>query len=164
VAAQFESFSHPFTIMFTMPLALIGVILIFFVTRTTLSVTSFLGVIMLAGIVVNNDIVMVDYINQLRAGGMDIVVAAREGAATRLRPVLITSLTTIMAMVPMAVSRAQSSETMAPLALTIIGGLVAATVFTLVVVPVVYIIIDRTAARMAAFWLRLLHRHEVDGV
>ncbi len=160
MAAQFESFAHPFTIMFTMPLAIIGVLLAFFLTRTTLSVPSFLGVIMLAGIVVNNGIVMVDTINQLRAGGREILDAVATGAATRLRPVLITSLTTIFAMVPMAVSRQQGSETMGPLALTIIGGLSAATVFTLVVVPVVYILVDRLAARGVALWSRLVHPEE----
>ena len=166
MAAQFESFSHPFSIMFTMPLAFVGVIWIFLLTGTTLSVPTFLGVIMLAGIVVNNGIVLVDYVNQLRRQGMDIISAAIEGSATRLRPVLITSLTTAGAMVPMAISTKEGGETMAPLALTIIGGLGAATVFTLVVVPVVYTIVDAASARMARFWMRLLHREEstVAGV
>jgi hydrophobic/amphiphilic exporter-1 (mainly G- bacteria), HAE1 family len=160
MAAQFESFSHPFAIMFTMPLAFVGVIWIFLLTGTTLSVPTFLGVIMLAGIVVNNGIVLVDYVNQLRRQGMDIVSAAIEGSATRLRPVLITSLTTAGAMVPMAISTKEGGETMAPLALTIIGGLGAATVFTLIVVPVVYTIVDAASARIGRFWMRLLHREE----
>jgi len=160
MAAQFESFSHPFAIMFTMPLAFVGVIWMFLLTGTTLSVPTFLGVIMLAGIVVNNGIVLVDYVNQLRRKGMDIISAAIEGSATRLRPVLITSLTTAGAMVPMAVSTKEGGETMAPLALTIIGGLGAATVFTLIVVPVVYTLVDAGSARMARFWMRLLHREE----
>jgi len=158
MAAQFESFSHPFTIMFTMPLAFVGVIWIFFFTGTTLSVPTFLGVIMLAGIVVNNGIVLVDYVNQLRGRGMPLIEAVLEGSTTRLRPVMITSLTTMGAMVPMAVSRAEGSETMAPLALTIIGGLMAASIFTLVVVPVVYTFIDALSRRSSAFWMRLLHR------
>ncbi len=160
MAAQFESFSHPFSIMFTMPLAFVGVIWAFLLTGTTLSVPTFLGVIMLAGIVVNNGIVLVDYVNQLRRQGMDIISAALEGSATRLRPVLITSLTTMGAMVPMAISTKEGGETMAPLALTIIGGLGAATVFTLVVVPVVYTLVDAASARIARFWLRLLHGEE----
>ena len=160
MAAQFESFSHPFAIMFTMPLAFVGVIWIFLLTGTTLSVPTFLGVIMLAGIVVNNGIVLVDYVNQLRRQGMDIISAAIEGSATRLRPVLITSLTTAGAMVPMAVSTKEGGETMAPLALTIIGGLGAATMFTLIVVPVVYTLVDAASARMARFWMGLLHREE----
>ncbi len=161
MASQFESFAHPFTIMFTMPLALVGVMVIFFVTRTPLSVASFIGVIMLAGIVVNNGIVMVDYINQLRREGRELMEATLEGATVRLRPVLITSLTTIFAMVPMAVSRSEGSETMAPLALTVIGGLVAATFFTLVIVPVVYTLVDGIARWGRAAWLRLFHRAEV---
>ncbi len=160
MAAQFESFSHPFSIMFTMPLAFVGVIWVFLLTGTTLSVPTFLGVIMLAGIVVNNGIVLVDYVNQLRRGGADLISAAIEGSATRLRPVLITSLTTAGAMVPMAVSTREGGETMAPLALTIIGGLAAATVFTLIVVPVVYTLVDTASARIARFWLRLLHGEE----
>jgi len=160
MAAQFESFSHPFSIMFTMPLAFVGVIWIFLITGTTLSVPTFLGVIMLAGIVVNNGIVLVDYVNQLRRQGLGIIEAAIEGSATRLRPVLITSLTTAGAMVPMAISTKEGGETMAPLALTIIGGLAAATVFTLIVVPVVYTLVDAGSARIARFWLRLLHRDE----
>ncbi len=163
MASQFESFAHPFTIMFTMPLALIGVLWIFFLTGTPLSVASFLGVIMLAGIVVNNGIVMIDYINQLRAQGMDIIDATVEGATVRLRPVLITSLTTIFAMVPMAVSRAEGSETMSPLALTVIGGLVAASFFTLVIVPVVYIIVDNVARWGSNAWMRLFHKEELTS-
>ena len=157
MASQFESFAHPLTIMFTMPLAFIGVVWIFLLTGTTLSVPTFLGVIMLAGIVVNNGIVLVDYINQLRAQGMELIEATLEGSATRLRPVLITSLTTVMAMVPMAVSRSEGSETMAPLGLTIIGGLMAATVFTLVVVPVVYTLIDGFSRWVSSRAMRLLH-------
>jgi HAE1 family hydrophobic/amphiphilic exporter-1 len=160
MASQFESFSHPFTIMFTMPLAMIGVIWIFFITGTTLSVPTFLGVIMLAGIVVNNGIVLVDYINQLRGRGMSLTNATIEGSAVRLRPVLITSITTMCAMLPMAVSRAEGSETMSPLALTIIGGLAAAMVFTLVVVPVVYTLIDNASTWLSALSQRVLHPEE----
>ncbi len=160
MASQFESFSYPLTIMFTMPLAVIGVIWIFFLTGTTLSVASFMGLVMLSGIVVNNGIVLVDYINQLRGRGLSLHDAVIQGSSTRLRPVLITSITTAMAMMPMALSRSQGSETMAPMALTMIGGLSAATVFTLVVVPVVYIMIDGASASVAGFWLRILHREE----
>jgi len=164
MAAQFESFSHPFTIMFTMPLAGVGVVWLFFLTGTTLSVPTFLGLIMLAGIVVNNGIVLIDYVNQLRREGLSLLEATVQGSATRLRPVLITSLTTGMAMVPMAVSTREGGETMAPLALTIIGGLGAATVFTLVVVPVIYTLVDVGSARVARFWLRLLHGEEARSL
>jgi len=161
MASQFESFAHPFTIMATMPLALVGVLWIFVITGTPLSVASFIGVIMLAGIVVNNGIVMIDYINQLRKQGMDILEATLEGATTRLRPVMITSMTTIFAMIPMAVSKTEGSETMAPLALTVIGGLAAATVFTLLAVPVAYIMVDRAAALGARAWMWVFQREEL---
>ena len=161
MAAQFESFTHPFTIMFTMPLALLGVIWLFFLTGTTLSVPTFLGVIMLAGIVVNNGIVLIDYVNQLRSSGMELTEAVIEGSSVRLRPVLITSLTTIFAMVPMALSNMEGSETMSPLALTIIGGLMAASTLTLLVVPVVYVLVDSYATRFKGFVLRLLHSDEI---
>ena len=160
MASQFESFAQPFTIMFTMPLGLIGVIWIFLLTGTTLSVTSFIGVILLAGIVVNNGIVMLDYIRQLRREGKDLKEAVIEGASVRLRPVMITSLTTIFAMVPMAVSRAEGSESMAPMALTVIGGLAAASVFTLVVVPVAYTLVDGLAVRGGNLWAWMFHRTE----
>ena len=160
MAAQFESFTYPFTIMFTMPLALLGVIWLFFLTGTTLSVPTFLGVLMLAGIVVNNGIVLIDYVNQLRRAGMETFEATVKGSATRLRPVLITSLTTISAMVPMALSNMEGSETMSPLAYTIIGGLAASSALTLIVVPVVYLVIEDWASKVSRFWLRLLHRDE----
>jgi HAE1 family hydrophobic/amphiphilic exporter-1 len=161
MAAQFESFTHPFTIMFTMPLALLGVIWLFFLTGTTLSVPTFLGVLMLAGIVVNNGIVLIDYVNQLRRDGLELFEAVVKGSATRLRPVLITSLTTISAMVPMALSNMEGSETMSPLAYTIIGGLAAASALTLLVIPVVYLLVDGYATRVRNFWIRLLHRDEL---
>jgi len=164
MASQFESLSHPFTVMFTMPLAFMGVIWIFFLTGTTLSVPSFLGVIMLAGIVVNNGIVMVDYINQLRQQGLAMRQAVIEGASTRLRPVLITSLTTITAMLPMAISKGEGSETMSPLALTVIGGLFAATLFTLIIVPLAYTLVDHLSSRIASFWIQRLHGTETNGV
>jgi len=161
MASQFESLSHPFTIMFTMPLAVIGVVWILLLTGTTLSVSSFVGIIMLAGIVVKNGIVMVDYINQLRAQGMEILEAAAKGAATRLRPVLITSLTTIIGTIPMAMATSEGSSMTAPLGRTIIGGLTAATFLTLLVVPVVYIYVDSAAAWTRMTFLRLLHKEEV---
>jgi HAE1 family hydrophobic/amphiphilic exporter-1 len=161
MASQFESFAHPFTIMFTMPLAVIGVVWVLLLTGTSLSVASFVGVIMLAGIVVKNGIVMVDYINQLRAQGMEILEAAAKGAATRLRPVLITSLTTIIGTIPMAIATSQGSSMTAPLGRTIIGGLTAATFLTLLVVPVVYLYVDGAASWTRATVMRLLHRDEV---
>ena len=138
----------------------IGVIWIFLLTGTNLSVASFIGVILLAGIVVNNGIVMLDYIRQLRREGLDLKDAVIEGATVRLRPVMITSLTTIFAMVPMAVSRAEGSESMAPMALTVIGGLAAASFFTLIIVPVAYTLVDGLAVFGGNLWTRVFHRKE----
>jgi HAE1 family hydrophobic/amphiphilic exporter-1 len=163
MASQFESFAHPFTIMFTMPLAIVGVVWILLFTGTSLSVASLVGIIMLAGIVVKNGIVMVDYINQLRAQGVEILEATARGAATRLRPVLITSLTTIFGTIPMAISTAEGSSLTAPLGRTIIGGLTAATFLTLIVVPIVYLYVDNASNRIKAATLRIFHRREAEA-
>jgi HAE1 family hydrophobic/amphiphilic exporter-1 len=143
MASQFESFTQPFVVMFTMPLAIIGVMLILFATGTTLSVASFVGGIILAGIVVNNGIVLIDHTNQLRAGGMHKFQALVQAGLDRLRPVLITASTTILGMLPMALSRSEGSELKAPMALTVIGGLISATILTLVVIPVIYSTLSR---------------------
>ena len=142
MASQFESLTQPFVVMFTLPLALIGVILIFLITNTTLSVASFVGIIMLAGIVVNNGIVLIDHVNQLRKAGIEKHKALVQAGGDRMRPVLITALTTIGGMLPMAISQSQGSEMKAPMALTVIGGLISATFFTLVIIPVIYSIVD----------------------
>jgi HAE1 family hydrophobic/amphiphilic exporter-1 len=143
MAAQFESLVHPFVIMFTIPLAAIGVVWILLAFGKTLSVVSLLGVIILAGIVVSNGIVMVDYVNQLRRSGRTVHDALIEGGQTRLRPVIITAGATVMGMIPMAVDRTESSAMTSPMALTVIGGLISATFLTLFVVPVVYQYADR---------------------
>ena len=141
MASQFESLVQPFVVMFTMPLALIGVLLILGLTGTTLSVASFVGVIILAGIVVNNGIVLIDHMNQLRAKGMKKTEAIIQAGADRVRPVLITASTTILGMLPMAISQGDGAEMKAPMALTVIGGLITATFLTLVVIPVIYSIV-----------------------
>jgi HAE1 family hydrophobic/amphiphilic exporter-1 len=163
MASQFESFVHPFTTLFTMPLALVGVVWAFLLTGTTLSVVSLVGCVMLVGIVVNNGIVMVDYINQLRARGLGLMEATAQGAAVRLRPVLITSLTTIIGTIPMAVNRGEGGSTMAPLALTLVGGLTTATFLTLLVVPVVYTLMDGAGTRVRLAFLRRFHRSEAEA-
>ena len=142
MASQFESVSQPFVVMFTIPLALIGVILIFLITNTTLSIASFVGIIMLAGIVVNNGIVLIDHVNQLRKAGIEKHKALVQAGGDRMRPVLITALTTIGGMLPMAISKSQGAALKSPMALTVIGGLITATFFTLVVIPVIYSIVD----------------------
>jgi len=143
MASQFESLRQPFIVMFTMPLAVIGVMLILAATGTTLSVASFVGVIILAGIVVNNGIVLIDHMNQLRLSGMAKLEAILQGGADRIRPVLITALTTMGGMLPMAIAGGEGSELKSPMALTVIGGLISATFLTLIVIPVIYSMISK---------------------
>jgi len=148
LAAQFESFLHPFTIMFSVPLALTGAILGLFVTGRTLSMPSFIGLIMLVGIVVNNAIVLIDYIIQLRKRGYDRTEAILEAGPTRLRPILMTTLTTVLGMLPMALGIGEGAETMAPLATAVIGGLSLSTILTLVVIPLNYTLFDDISRKL----------------
>ncbi len=143
MASQFESFIHPLVILFTIPLALIGAVLALFVTGTTLNIVAFIGVIMLAGIVVNNAIVLVDLINQLKAEGKQRIEAIMEAGTARLRPILMTSLTTTLGLLPMALGFGEGSEVRTPMAITVIGGLTVSTFLTLLVIPVVYSLMDR---------------------
>jgi len=143
MASQFESLIHPFVILFTIPLALVGAVLALFLTGTTVNIVALIGVIMLAGIVVNNAIVLVDLINQLRAQGAERVDAIMEAGSARLRPILMTSLTTALGLLPMAMGFGEGSEVRAPMAITVIGGLVVSTLLTLLVIPVVYSLMDR---------------------
>ena len=138
MAAQFESLWQPFVIMFTVPLSLIGVALALFITRTTLNVVAILGIIMLGGIVVNNGIVLIDYINALTKKGKKTFDAVIEAANTRLRPILMTTLTTVVGLLPLAIA----GGIMSPLAITVMGGLLASAFLTLVVIPSVYLIIS----------------------
>ncbi len=138
MASQFESLRQPFIILFTVPLAIIGVVALFALTSTTLDVASLIGVIMLVGIVVNNGIVMVDAANQLREQGLGRFEAIARASRQRLRPVLLTSLTTIFSMVPMALEIGAGSEQWSGMARAVIGGLLASTALTLFVVPTIY--------------------------
>lgn len=148
MAAQFESFSQPLIVMFTMPLALIGVFLLLFATGNRFNVPSGMGLVMLAGIVVNNGIILIDYVNQLRRRGLETLEAVVEGAKTRLRPIFITSFTTIFGMLPMVLDRGEGAEMRVPMALTVIGGLLTSMVLTLVVIPAVYTIFDSIGSRI----------------
>jgi HAE1 family hydrophobic/amphiphilic exporter-1 len=143
MASQFESLIHPFVILFTIPLALVGAVLALFITGTTINIVALIGVIMLAGIVVNNAIVLVDLINQLQAQGVERSEAIMQAGAARLRPILMTSLTTALGLLPMAMGFGEGSEVRTPMAITVIGGLVVSTLLTLVVIPVVYSLMDR---------------------
>ncbi len=142
MASQFESFSEPFIIIATIPLALSGVLIILLVTSTPISVTSMVGLILLTGIVVNNGIVMIDYIKILQVRGLDRFEAIVQGATRRLRPILMTALTTILSMVPLALELGAGSETWSPMARTVIGGLTMSTFLMLFVVPSLYLILN----------------------
>lgn len=143
MASQFESIIHPFIIIFTIPLALIGVILFLYVLSIPLSIVVFLGMIMLAGIVVNNAIVLVDYINKLRDRGMEKVDAIIEAGKVRLRPIMMTTATTVLGLLPMALGLGDGAEIRTPMAITVIIGLITSTILTLVIIPTVYNIVDR---------------------
>jgi HAE1 family hydrophobic/amphiphilic exporter-1 len=145
MASQFESFLHPFVILLTIPLATIGAVLALLVTGSTISVVVFIGAILLAGIVVNNAIVLIDLINQLRARGMAKIQAVMEGGRLRLRPILMTTVTTALGLLPLAIGLGHGAEIRAPMAITVIGGLTVSTLLTLIVIPVVYSVLDRKA-------------------
>lgn len=154
MASQFESLVDPFIIMFTVPLSVIGVFVFLYITHTTLSVMALVGLVMLVGIVVNNGIVLVDYINQLRDRGDELYQAVEECGMARMRPVLMTSLTTILGMVPLALEIGAGSESWSPLARSVIGGLTATTLLTLIVIPILYIIFEHVGE-----WFRKLLMH-----
>lgn len=142
LAAQFESFIYPFTIMMSVPLSLTGGLLALFLTGKTLSIPSFIGIIILVGIVVNNAIVLVDTINRFRQNGMSREEAIFEAGPQRLRPILMTTLTTVLGMVPMALGAGEGSEIQSPLAVVVIGGLSLSTFVTLLVIPSLYAWLD----------------------
>ncbi|MFO8071009.1 MAG: efflux RND transporter permease subunit [Polyangia bacterium] len=150
MAGLFESFRQPFIIIFTVPLALIGVVLIFVLSGSSIDVTALIGVIMLVGIAVNNGIVMVDAANRRRREGLDRFAAIVDAARTRLRPVLLTSTTTICSMIPLALEIGEGSESWSSMARAVIGGLLTATVLTLVVVPTFYTVFARKGREVEA--------------
>jgi HAE1 family hydrophobic/amphiphilic exporter-1 len=144
MACQYESLRDPFVVMFSVPLAGIGVIVMLFLTKTTFNVQSFIGCIMLEGIVVNNAILLVDHTNLLRRrAGMALREAIEEAGRRRLRPILMTATTTIIGLIPLALGLGEGGEAQAPMARAVIGGLLSSTLITLVFVPVVYSIFER---------------------
>jgi HAE1 family hydrophobic/amphiphilic exporter-1 len=145
MASQFESLLHPFIIIFTIPLALIGVFIFLYIFSIPASIVVFLGGIMLAGIVVNNAIVLVDYINQLRQRGMEKIEAIMTAGRVRLRPILMTTSTTVLGLLPMAFGIGDGAEIRTPMAVTVIIGLIISTLLTLVVIPTLYSVLDRKA-------------------
>ncbi len=143
MASQFESLLHPFLILFTIPLGAIGVVWALLLSGSTLSVIVLIGVVMLAGIVVKNAIVLVDCINRLRAEGMEKAEAIVAAGRIRLRPILMTTLTTILGLTPMAIGLGEGAEIRGPMAITVIGGLLVSTALTLIVIPTAYSVFDR---------------------
>ena len=143
MASQFESLLHPFVIMFSIPLAAVGAVLALKLSGSAISVVVFIGLIMLVGIVVKNAIVLIDRVNQLREAGVPKREAIAQGAESRLRPIVMTTLCTLIGFAPLALAVGEGAEVRAPMALTVIGGLAISTLLTLVVVPVVYDLLDR---------------------
>jgi CzcA family heavy metal efflux pump len=150
MASQFRSLKDPFIIMFSVPMGLIGVILALFLTRTTLSTTSFMGIIMMVGIVVSNGVLLVEYTNELRRRGLPLGEAVVRAGRTRLRPILMTSLATVFGLMPMALGWLVGGEANAPLARAVIGGLMVSTGFTLVLIPTLYTILEERFPRHLA--------------
>ncbi|MCC7318404.1 MAG: efflux RND transporter permease subunit, partial [Bacteroidales bacterium] len=147
MASQFESFTMPFIIMFSIPFAFTGVIFALLITNTTLSIVAALGAVLLVGIVVKNGIVLVDFTNLMRDRGMKLYDAIVVSGRSRLRPVLMTALTTILGMLPLALSQGEGSEIWRPMGITVIGGLIFSTIVTMVIVPVMYGIVARSGER-----------------
>ncbi|HEY9400646.1 MAG TPA: efflux RND transporter permease subunit, partial [Luteimonas sp.] len=145
MASQFESLLHPFVILFTIPLALVGAVLALFLTRSTVSVVVFIGLILMVGLVVKNAILLIDKINQLREQGVAKHEALIEGARSRLRPIAMTTMCTLFGFLPLAIATGEGAEVRSPMAITVIGGLLVSTLLTLVVIPVVYDLLDRRA-------------------
>jgi len=143
MASQFESLIQPFIIMFAIPFALIGVSIALVLTNQIINVVVLIGVVVLAGIVVNNSIVLIDYTNQLRKTGQDKFTAVKNSCSVRIRPILMTTTTTVLGLAPMAFSWGEGAELRVPLAITVIGGLIVSTLLTLLFVPVLYTIISR---------------------
>ncbi|HEX6928680.1 MAG TPA: efflux RND transporter permease subunit [Gammaproteobacteria bacterium] len=152
MASQFESLLHPFVIMFTIPLALIGAVFALWITDSTISVVVFIGLMMLAGIVVNNAIVLIDMINQLRTRGIARHAAVVESGRTRLRPIIMTMMTTVLGLLPMAIGLGEGGEIRAPMAITVIGGLTVSTFLTLVFIPVLYTLLEDAREAAAALF------------
>ncbi|MCL1910098.1 MAG: efflux RND transporter permease subunit [Kiritimatiellaeota bacterium] len=148
MAAQFESFIHPFLIMFSIPFAFSGTAAVLWLTGTPLSMTAYIGIILLIGVVVNNAIVLLDYINLLRSRGEELFAAIVNSGRQRLRPVLITTLTTLLGMLPMALSTGNGAAIWRPLGLVVVGGLSVSTIVTLIIVPTLYYIVEKVRIRI----------------
>lgn len=154
MASQFESLLHPFVILFTIPLALVGAVLALLLTNSAISVVVFIGLILLVGLVVKNAIILIDKVNQLREEGVPKRQALVDGARSRLRPIAMTTLCTLFGFAPLALAMGEGAEVRSPMAITVIGGLLVSTLLTLVVIPVVYDLLDRRSDEYYANKLR----------
>ncbi|MGL4327398.1 MAG: efflux RND transporter permease subunit, partial [Tannerellaceae bacterium] len=143
MAAQFESFSYPFIIMTSLPFGFSGVVLALLIAKQPLDLMGLIGAVMLVGIVVKNGIVLIDYVNLNRERGMSIITAVVNGGRSRLRPVLMTTATTVLGMIPLAIGTGQGSEMWRNMGIAIIGGLSFSTIITLIIVPVLYAVFGR---------------------
>ncbi|KAF1724831.1 acriflavin resistance protein [Pseudoxanthomonas japonensis] len=174
MASQFESLLHPFVILFTIPLALVGAVAALLLSRSPVSVVVFIGLILLVGLVVKNAIILIDKVNQLREEGVAKRVALVEGARSRLRPIMMTTLCAVFGFLPLALAFGQGAEVRSPMAITVIGGLLVSTLLTLLVIPVVYDLLDRKPdefyaergrrARLVAAQAEQVISHEDDPI
>ena len=161
MASQFESLLHPFVILFTIPLAMVGAVLALLLTRSPVSVVVFIGLILLVGLVTKNAIILIDKVNQLREAGVAKREALVEGARSRLRPIVMTTLSTLFGFLPLALAFGEGAEVRSPMAITVIGGLLVSTLLTLLVIPVVYDLLDR---RPDAYYRNRSRRGDEDVV
>jgi HAE1 family hydrophobic/amphiphilic exporter-1 len=156
LASFYESLLHPFTILLTIPLALVGAVFLFFITGTTINIMGVIGIIMLGGIAVNNSILLVDRINQLKAN-MELTEAIAQAGQQRIRPIMMTTLTTILALLPMAISFGEGAELRTSMVIAVIGGLVTSTLMSLCVIPCVYYQFEKMKNRKSG------NKHQENG-
>jgi HAE1 family hydrophobic/amphiphilic exporter-1 len=148
MAAQFESLLHPLVILLTIPLALVGMVLTLKLLGMNVSIVVFLGVIVLVGIVVDNAMLLIDYINTLRSRGLPLEEAVETAGLVRMRPILMTTASTVLGLVPMALGFGEGAEIRTPMAVAVISGLISSTALTLVVIPSIYVLVDRLKRRL----------------
>jgi multidrug efflux pump len=163
LSAQFESFVHPLIILIAVALSFTGALLVLVLTGHTLNLFSQIGLVMLVGLVTKNSILIVEFTNQLRARGYEVAEAAREAARTRFRPVLMTAISTIVGILPLAVGSGAGAESRAPLGMAVVGGMVFSTLLTLFVVPAAYVLVDRLVSAGLGR-VRSLRRGQRDAV
>ena len=167
MVAQFESFKHPFVVIFTLPLSIIGVMFSLILTNNPLSVIAVVGIILLLGIVVNNSILLVDYINQQKEKGMPVLEAIEKSVQDRFRPIIITALTTALGMVPLAIGIGEGAELIAPMGIVVIGGLISSTFLTLFIIPIIYSYFDSETRKMNKKYMtpdgEIITQKEIDA-